>query len=218
MKKQKIDWINHFIELIVVFIGITLAFMLNNWRESYNNQQLENKYLVGFHNDISDDSAELNTTIKWNEQKLRRVNQFINDLRKGTAQIDSSLIIIGDLVQIHQFLPKLSTFETIKNSGNLNIVTDYNLKDSLIKYYQSFEAKKLQESYYNLYINEYVIPFVYKNVNFLERKIINKNAINNYEFNNLVLGYHQLLTQQIDNYKNIHKMNKELKLLFENKD
>jgi hypothetical protein len=215
MKKQNINWINHIIELIVVFIGITLAFMLNNWRESYNNQQLENKYLIGFLNDISDDSAELNTTIKLNEQKLKRVNQFIGDLRKGTVQYDSALVIIGDLVQIHQFLPKLSTFETIKNSGNLSLISDYNLKESLINYYQSFEEKKLQESYYNLYINEYVIPFVYKNVNFLEREIINKNAINNYEFSNLILGYHQLLNQQIINYKDINTRNKELKLLFE---
>ena len=33
MEKNEVDWKNYSIELIVVFIGITLAFMLNNWRE-----------------------------------------------------------------------------------------------------------------------------------------------------------------------------------------
>ena len=33
MEKNEVDWKNHSIELIAVFFGITLAFMLNNWRE-----------------------------------------------------------------------------------------------------------------------------------------------------------------------------------------
>lgn len=214
MKRKNIDWTNHFIELIVVFIGITLAFMLNNWRESYKNQQLEKKYLIGFHDDIVHDYTQLDTIINANERKLCRANQVIKILKNGNLQTDSAMVFIGDMVQIHLFFPKVNTYESIKNSGNLNIITDYKLKETLIKYYQSFEGKKLQEDYYKLYINEYVIPFVYENMDFLNQEIINKKSINNYEFNNLILGYYQLLVQLIDNYKNIYEMNKELKLIF----
>jgi hypothetical protein len=217
MKSKKIDWSNHLIELCVVFIGITLAFMLNNWRENHTDQLMAEKYINSFRNDIANDYTALDSIMKSNERKLLRITNFINSLKDKKATIADAERIMGDLAELNPFYPKLSTFESIKYSGNLNILTDYNFREKLIQYYQSLDEKKLVEEVNIDYTNNYIIPFIYKNADFLNQRIINREVLSNYNFTNLVLGHYQLLVQIIDNYKNIYKLNRELELILAKK-
>ena len=213
MKSKSIDWTKQFVELCIVFIGITMAFMLNNWREDYKSRQLEQKYLIGFHEDIVHDDTELGIVISANAKKMVRAKNTIAAIKAGHLTTDSALEIFGDMVQMHLFFSKANTYESIKNSGNLNIIVDYDLKEELISYNQSFESKKLQEDYYKLYISYYVVPFVYQNMDFLNQKIVHKNTIDDFAFHNLVLGYYQLLTQLLENYEDLNKKSSKLKLI-----
>ena len=213
MKNKKIDWPNHFIELIVVFIGITLAFMLNNWREEYTDLQMAEKYINSFQNDITYDHSQLDSIIHSNESKLEQITQFINSLKNKNATILDGERIMGLMAEINPFIPKINTYESIKNSGSLNILTDFDIKEKLIQYYQSLEEKKLIEDMNLLYITTYIIPYIHQNADFLNQRIINKNVLNNHNFTNLVLGYYQLLVQTIDFYKEIFELNNELQLI-----
>jgi len=209
--RNKIDWSNHLVELIVVFIGITLAFMLNNWREDYTDRQMAEKYINSFHDDIASDHAQLDSIIDSNENKLKRINKFVKSLKNKKSTINEAERIMTDMAEINPFYPKINTYESIKNSGNLNILTNYEIKEKLIQYYQSLEEKKLLEEMNMLYINNYIIPFIHHNADFLNQRIINRSVLTDHNFTNLVLGYYQFLIQIIDNYNNIFKLNKELK-------
>ena len=213
MKNKKIDWLNHLIELLVVFIGITLAFMLNNWRENYTDKLMAANYLNSFRNDIADDYVVLDSILKSDEHKSGRINKFIQSLKNENATVSEAELIMADIAELNPFYPKLSTYESIKYSGNLNILTDYTLREKLIQYYQSLEEKKLVEEMSMLYINNYIIPFIHKNADFLNQRIINGQVLTDHNFTNLVLGHYQLLLQIINNYKNIYKLNRELNLI-----
>jgi len=217
MKNKKIDWSNHLIELIVVFIGITLAFMLNNWRADYTDRQMADKYITSFRDDIASDHARLDSIINSNENKLGRISKFITSLKNKNSTIDDAERIMGDLAEINPFFPKINTYESIKNSGNLNILTNYEIKEKLIQYYQSLEEKKLVEEVNMLYINNYIIPFIHQNADFLNQRIINKHVLKNHRFTNLIIGYYQLLIQQVDTYKSIYEVNEELELMLAKK-
>ena len=209
MKKQKkIHWINHIIEFGVVFIAIISALMLNRWYEGYKNKQLEKKYLISFHKNITDDSKELETIIDNYDKTLNRVRQ----LKYNNLQFDSLIPILTDMSKFNQFIINLSTYESIKNSGDLGIISNYYLKEDLIKYYQQYEEKKLIESLFKSYIDNYYMPFIIDNIDVEGQKIINKFTIKNYKFTNLVNGYYTLLKQQIEFYKNLYMMGRDLKL------
>ena len=51
-KMASYDWKKLFFELIVVFLGVTAGFLLNNWRIQKDAQSTEEKYLSGFHQDV----------------------------------------------------------------------------------------------------------------------------------------------------------------------
>jgi hypothetical protein len=210
MKVNKIDWKNHLIELIVVFIGITLAFMLNNWREHTKDKKLESQYLSSFYEEIVFANGKLDTIINTNKEKMTYLARMIESLQKDILPVDSTIAVIAQMAQISLFIPKVNTYESIKNSGNFNLIDDYDIRSKLIEYYESFEGKKLVEDYYKMYINNYLIPYFFEHVDILNARIINRKEIESFKLNNLIVGYYQLLAQVVDNYKNIHKLNKHL--------
>ena len=215
MEKTKINWLNHIIELVVVFIGITLAFMLNNWREDTKNNQIENQYLNSFHDEIVYANAKLDTIIKNNKTKIEYLDNSIELLKNNNLPEDSMMLVISHMVQISIFIPKTNTYESIKNSGNFNIIENYEIRSKIIEYYESFEGKLLVEEYYKLYINDYIIPYFFDNVDILNSKIVNKKGMETFKINNLIMGYYQLLVQVVDTYEDIFEMNKTLILMLE---
>ena len=207
---EKINWKNYFIELIVVFIGITAAFLLNNWREDYQSNELESKYLNSIKNDVVQDSISVNEILKLNEEKEVKFKKYIASAIKGISSIDSAVILFQDILTIPKFYPQSNTYESIKYSGNLNLISDYNLREEITNYYESFTTINSQQEMTVEFINNYATKFVFKNINILNRQIINKKNVDFNEVNNIIVGYYVLLEQNIKLEKEIVIRNKEL--------
>ncbi len=73
------------------------------------------------------------------EDKERRAIRFIGLLKENKQVLDSTLVIFGDIMSKIPFSPKVSTYESIKGSGNLNILSNYKLKQDIIGYYQNLK-------------------------------------------------------------------------------
>lgn len=210
IERLKANWINHVLELIVVFIGISSAFMLNNWREESGNRKLESQYLKNFLDDLAFDNNKLDTILTLNRAKIDKFTRMIEKLKHASMPADSSLLLVNDMAQIAIFIPKTITYESVKNSGNFNIIRDYDLKSKIIAYYTSLESKQLTEEYYKMYINDYIIPFLFENIDLIHSEVLNPGMLNNARFRNLVVGYFQMLTQLVSTYENIFELNEDL--------
>ena len=55
--------INHLIELVVVVIGISIAFALNRWYENTKSEELEQKYMESLFDDLEKDKD----IVDWDE-------------------------------------------------------------------------------------------------------------------------------------------------------
>ena len=210
MKNQKIEWMNHFIELIVVFIGITLAFMLNNWREDYKSQRMEVQYMNSFYNEISESGNKLDSILVDNQEKSQRLAAALKQMQADNFPLDSAINVVADLARISIFIPRTNTYESIRNSGNLNLISDYQTRLKIIAYYESFSGKALVEEYYRNYIDDYFIPFFLENVDLVSGEIVNIEFFKTVRFRNLISGYYQLHSQLVDKYEDIQKINTEL--------
>ena len=210
MKNKKIDWTNHLIELVVVFIGISLAFMLNNWREGYKDHELRDKYLASFYSDIQGDHLQLDTLIRQETERLDQVGRLLTLLQEKKYQNDSVLIILSQMASYNPFNQNVVTYESIKNSGNLSLISDYNLRQKLIGYYQQLEDKKLIEGVYFDYFNKYIIPFVMTSLDLQQQKFVDPGVIRSVKFRNIVGGSYQLLRQNLDFYQTVYQKSEEL--------
>lgn len=211
MSNDRISWKNHLIELLVVFIGISTAFMLNNWREDQKDRARERQYLQSFYEEVESDGARLDTIILRNEEKLAIITHTIALLRAGDVEDDSLLAAVSQMVQIHLFIPKTNVYETAKFSGSFSLIENAALRTQLIGYYEKYEGKELVEEYFRMYIDQYMLPFLFDHIDMVEGTLVNKGTIHPWKVKNLIAGYHQLMTQLIDFYRELAADNEALR-------
>lgn len=75
----KINWKNHFIELLVVIIGISIAFSLNNWKESSKDKKPEKRYLQNLLSGLERYTKQLTRLRDTSAYVLKMNKGFLND-------------------------------------------------------------------------------------------------------------------------------------------
>ena len=81
-----INWKNHLVELLVVFIGLTAAFGLNNWRDKIADAELEKRYLESIEIDLESDMTQLDQLIKVVEKNLSAIQKLDSLIENNKIQ------------------------------------------------------------------------------------------------------------------------------------
>jgi hypothetical protein len=200
MNHTKIYWPNVFVDLVVVVPGVTLAFLLNSWYENLKDEKLETRYLSGFHQDIQTDLLALDSIIIFENQTVSQINRTIRGYRKSQLEPDSVLLVLSMISQYNPFNPVQITYESVRNTGHLSLISSLELRQSLIHYYGSLTERSLIEQVYSDYISNYVTPLVIERVDILNQEIMDKSYFSSVHFRNILQGCLQLLQQNVKFY------------------
>jgi hypothetical protein len=217
MNMQKETNLKYYLyEILIIFIGITVAFALNSWWEGIKTSKLEEKYLKGIKNDLSENISGLTGLIEIAEDNYNAIQKIIGMISQNNYQTDTIINNSVRMAYLFEFTPRATTFETMKASGNLNIISGYDLKNKIVEVHSYFsEIKKFDDLYRN-YIYDYVIPYLWKNVDMISGRAINPGFVKQVEFKNILTGYMLFLTKQLDGYKNCLDKSKNLMELISN--
>jgi hypothetical protein len=146
----------------------------------------------------------------------KKADTMIGILRKS-ALVGESLSeelakeLVRELMFIEWFTPVNDTYDDIINSGNLNLISNYQLKEKISSYYSFLNQVANVEQYYNKHMDNYGFPILYKSYHLLNKEFINKESYQSLEFTNMYLGVLALLQQNIKVYHEALEKNKELK-------
>lgn len=220
MSKQKwnnkIPWGKLSLELIVVFLGVTTGFLLNNWQLQREDYKLEQKYLVDFNHDIGENILELKVAISSDSTWLERVKPELRNISKGTIIIDSANSIVQQIVQISKITFQTSTYENITNSGNLNLIQDYALKKEIVDYHIAVSGVEFVDNYFYEFFNDFVMPFVVSKFNVLKGGLENPKTVKSLEFQNIITSYFSIMQQRKAVYEGLLEKSLELKKILQN--
>ena len=203
LKIKKYDWQKLLLELVVVFLGVTAGFLLNNWQNQKQTSSLEKKYLNGFLQDANANISELNNAVKADSLWLHNVKPKLLDLRNGKLKPDSANGLFKMIVNISKADIKTGTYDAIVNSGNMNIISNYVIKKQIVDYSSSISGTRYIEDYFYQYFNEFVMPFVFSNYNILKGAFDNPGIIKTTKFSNVVTGYYSMVQQRLASYKKL---------------
>ena len=135
---KSINWFDKFIEILVVIIGISIAFWLNNWNSDRNDRALEQKYMESMVSDLESDIEELSIMVD-TFQYYNEVNaDLVYGITRNTLNEDSLGVYIISLISISEFHPQNNTYETLKNSGNFNVFKNFALEKEITILYNEF--------------------------------------------------------------------------------
>ena len=214
---KKINWTNHIIEIFVVFLGITAGFVLQNDKEQSQNKEFEQKYIVGFRDNVAENIESLQEGIQRDSLWLAESKYALKLIATDSLRLDSANSLIKSMIYYSEFSEQTTTYENILNSGNLNLIEDYDLKQKIVEYHKGLEDFQLLETYFHDYFSETLMPFLMINYDLFSQKLTVSNTHKSILFKN-IFGTHFSLTQQRhEGYKRLLDESIKMEKLLSNK-
>jgi hypothetical protein len=156
----------HLAELVVVFVGVALAFAVENLREGINERAVEEQYLSGFRRDLTADLAMLRA-----QQEARR------------AQVDNALLVLefydGRSIDPQPFLsayfsalfalrttPNRNTMDEVLSSGSLRLMRDSDIREALLELYAKYDDIARHEDHIDRDFDSYLYDPTFSSIPF----------------------------------------------------
>lgn len=190
------DWSKLTLELIVVFLGITAGFFVNDWQLERQELRLQAEYLSGILTDVNTNIAELEKAVEDDSQWLDRVKPGLLAARDGTLAPEVANAVIRDMVSIRRSDLQSGTYQTMINSGNLNIIRDYPTQRQIVDYYTELAGIEFVDGYFYDYFSDFVMPFVVANYSVIHGQLKDPAVIGSLQFENTLAGYFSLVQQR----------------------
>lgn len=198
---SKIDWSSKIIDFLIVIVGITIAFQLNNWNESRKSDLKERNYIESFHNENAANEASLIHALNFSVTNKSNIDTLIQIIQSKNYTDKRINTLLPSMLQISNYNLSTTTMENIKASGEFELINDINLRKEIIDIYKTHNTTLKFEGLLLDHINNYVIPFYFENIRFADSGPLDENLINTPLFENIVFGYNVLLNQQIEGYR-----------------
>ncbi|MDF0705784.1 DUF6090 family protein [Flagellimonas okinawensis] len=180
-------------EIVLVVIGILIALQINNWNESKKNSKKEFYLLQQLQKEFKKDSSRISTQASLTNLKMQD-GKMVKSFLEGKTNLgaDSLVSFLFYNSKALLFQSHTPTYDEIISSGNLNLITNEDLKAkissyksdlSLINSFLFMEAHEHKERY-NLHIYKYfdseIMTYLWKN-NGRKDRIISNEAIKDFK-------------------------------------
>jgi hypothetical protein len=149
---EKKKFKEYFLEFLMIFLAVTMGFFAENIREHFVNKDKEKEYIRSFVEDLSSDEIELPGLINAiNQQQIRPADSLPLLLKDASTKTPANSIyyFLRGMVRqqgIHAFITD-RTIAQVKNSGEMRLIRNKQISDSLIDYYKEIEfVAYLQEA------------------------------------------------------------------------
>jgi hypothetical protein len=137
-------------EIILVVIGILIALSINDWNDNRKNKLSEKRYVNDLIQDLKNDSFILNQINIFLETKSSSKTIIEPLLRGNNIEIDSiDFHFVNQWAVKNRFTPTNITIEELKNSGNLNIIRDIDLRRQIVSLYNNYSNEEFSEDMFN---------------------------------------------------------------------
>lgn len=188
-------------EILLVVIGILIALQINNWNEERQRRQSELIFYGNLKEQILNDSLQIRQEINFNSKYMQQFT-YANELieRQDNMKMDTLGWIAHNLLNYSDFDRQGNIYETVVNSGQLELVRNRDIIDGL---------RNLEELY--LYINRMenihydailtiVIPSVSGMVKLSDGQVKRPENLYSFEFQNMVLTLLRIMEEKDEIY------------------
>jgi len=131
-------WTHYFWEFFMLFLAVTLGFLVENWREHFVEHQREKQFIGSLFNDIKADTANLDRIINSRTTKEHSLDSLSYMMNSANPEIFVNRIYFYAATVArtlpYRFVPNDGTMQQLKNSGGLRLIRNRTVVDSIAKY------------------------------------------------------------------------------------
>ena len=136
----KINWTLHLVDLVVVIIGVTIAFAIGNYAESQKNKAEKNIFLQAMLKEIENDIEVYNShQIPVNQDHVNKVDELIEIIKDTQNYSEDTIAHYFEraIFRFNNWLIGDATYKSITSTGKIDLVENYDLKMEIIQLYES---------------------------------------------------------------------------------
>ena len=140
--KHKVNWKYAIGEVILIFLGITLAIAFDNWNESRKDEKLKQDYLLKLRSNLDQDIEDIATWIRITDLYTQE-GEYLLAFLEGSA-VDPDMHRLKRSLSLTQtgtpFPMNVATYNDLVSSGNMQLIKDLDFKGMLDNYYNNNAA------------------------------------------------------------------------------
>lgn len=121
-------------EVIVIFIGISISFWFDEWRDNRKDNESERKYLENMRSNLVQDTLMLHYSLE-NGQALKRSTHLLATFKSDAEIADSIDYHIDNCSSYYGFMPNQTTYEELKQNGHTRLINTDSLKKFILNHY-----------------------------------------------------------------------------------
>ena len=196
-------------EVMVVFIGVSSAFFLNNWRNDKNTEVKEINYTKRLIDDMSYNIEDLKERINLDTNNISHSKALLKSLYFNNLPEDSIISIIELIGTFGTVSLRYTTYEEIINNGEFNVLSNDSIRKLIIETKNLYESVIVREKTYTDFYY-LMLPYIIDNFDLMHSKAINKSLSTDPRFRNYFLINTSLKSQSVVDYKQLYTLSIEL--------
>ncbi|MEY8870424.1 hypothetical protein EVU94_01225 [Flavobacteriaceae bacterium 144Ye] len=153
-------------EILIVIVGISIAFTMNKCSENSKSEALKQQYLENIKSDIEIDKKNLKSIFQSIDKKIETLNTVLPLINTDNPEKHSKLSTIYTVFTSTDFFPKDVTYQTMINSGDFKLIDDFNLKTAIENHYSNYKIMLKDYERLDIIHKEYLGKYMIENVDF----------------------------------------------------
>ena len=202
-------------EVLLIMIGVLLAFQVSNWKEKRNNKKAELLYYQNIKRQLYEDRGMISRNIDYNNRYLSQfiyADQIIH--RNDRSKTDTLVKIALNLIRYSDFHRASNIYETIVNSGQIRLIKNQNVIEGLQRLEETYVyINKMEDIHFDI-IKMIVLPDLVKSIQFSPSKVEQPDELYTFQFKNRFTLLIDIMNEKNEIYKRaIHNIDDIIELV-----
>ena len=204
-------------EILLVMIGISLAFQVGNWDNNRIKKNAEIRFYENIKEQIIDDKELIASQVEYNNYYMAEYKYAYEIIEvNDRSKLDTLGIIIRHFTQYSDFDKEGNIYETMVNSGEVKLLRNIEIVNGIRELEEIYNyVNRMENIHYDAMIKHVIIainPVIAFNTN----EIRKPDAVFNYQFQNLVIMLLQIMDEKDRTYKKaLNEIERIIKLIDE---
>ena len=191
---------NKFFDLIIVILGVSIAFQLNSIKLESDQDALEHFYFESLLVDLDDDINDIDRVVKDLTLHRQMAQSFLKKLENHDVEPDSAGIVMLGLMNLESFSGNQSTYHTLVSGNGLSNLKDRDIRRQIADYYGQYFYVNRFETIHTELIYRFLF-FISPSIDLAAAQITDPSIIRNVQTKNFVVIFVTSMGDGIEDYK-----------------
>ena len=204
-------------EILLVMIGISLAFQVSNWDDNRIKKNAEIRFYENIKEQIIDDKELIAGQRHYNNRYMVQY-KYANEIIEANdrSKLDTLGIIVRNLTNYSDFDKEGNIYETMVNSGQIKLLQNHEIVNGIRELEELYNYMNRMENIHYDAMMQHLVVALNPVIAFATNEIKKPDAVFTYEFQNLVVMLMQIMEEKDEVYTNtLYEIERVLKLIDE---